>query len=271
MRCLIYYMLNEQRQSEMNSMINLNYRGTSLPIKLVDGEPWVNLNAMGKPFAKEPAQWLRTDGAVDYISALELLDNDQNAKMHSGEIAQKKALSVQNGGKNPGTWASELVALEFARWCDPAFAIWCNRQLRELVTMGKVKVDMQRESLRLKWDQTLLMIKNGQKWGQRFQDFLRECEKPDGDRDPRTRYSDMIAKLFSYFGGESYEFRKDVIHKMRANFHVYKAEYTVRTKSKNKFLDMVMLMDVERELENLWARYEASSRAQTLRHIKSRE
>ena len=59
----------------------------------------------------------------------------------------------------------ELVALEFARWCDPAFAIWCNRQLRELITKGEHKVDMKAESLRLKWDQTLIMVKQGKKWG----------------------------------------------------------------------------------------------------------
>ncbi|MDQ1087190.1 hypothetical protein QE390_001736 [Siphonobacter sp. SORGH_AS 1065] len=33
-----------------------------------------------------------------------------------------------NGGSNPGTWMHEDVALEFARWLSPAFAIWCNDQ-----------------------------------------------------------------------------------------------------------------------------------------------
>lgn len=254
----------------MNSIINLNYRGNSVPVKLVDGEPWLNLNAIGRPFGKEPKHWLQNQSTHEYLQALELLDN-QSGNSDSGEISPKKPIDVKNGGKNPGTWATELAALEFARWCDPAFAIWCNRKLRELITRGEAKVDMKRESLRLKWDQTLVMIKQGKKWGHRFIDFCVECEKPDGERDPRTRYSDMLYKLFSHFSGESYEFRKDLIHKMRDNFQTYKKEYIARSSNRSVLLDNIMLLDVERELENMWARYEASSRAQTLRHLKPKQ
>lgn len=31
-----------------------------------------------------------------------------------------------NGGQIQGTWMHEDVALEFARWLNPAFAIWCH-------------------------------------------------------------------------------------------------------------------------------------------------
>ena len=248
----------------MNTIINLNYRGNSVPVKMVDGEPWVNLNAIGRPYHKEPNQWLKSEPAKEYVDAVELLDKqtDQNP---SGEITQKKALSVQNGGKNPGTWASELIALEFARWCDPAFAVWCNRQLRELITKGEHKVDMQKESLKLKWDQTLVMVKQGKKWGGRFQDFLKECEKPVENKDPRTRYSDLISNFFGAFVSQSYEFKKDLIHKMRDNFQTYKDEFLVR--SKNKALDMALILDVDRELENTWARFEAHARGQTMRRL----
>ena len=255
----------------MNSIINLNYRGNSLPIKEVDGTPWINLNAMGRPFGKEPNQWLRSETAQEYILAVETLDFDetnQTAKTQSGEIKPKQAISIQNGGKNPGTWAHELVALAFAQHCDASFHAWCNQQLRVLILKGEHKIDMQQESLKLRWNKTLMMVKQGQKWGHRFITFLQECEKPDGSRDPRIRYSDMINRLFSHFTGESYEFKKDVIHKMRDNFQTYKKEYMSRETNKGNILANVMLIDVERELENMWARYEASSRAQTMRRIK---
>lgn len=250
----------------MNTIINLNYRGNSVPVKMVEGEPWVNLNAIGRPFGKEPNQWLKSEPAKNYIEAVVLLDNTQTDQNPSGEISSKTAISVQNGGKNPGTWACEMVALEFARWCDPAFSLWCNRQLRELITKGEHKVDMRAESLKLKWDQTLVMVKQGKKWGGRFQDFLKECERPVEDKDPRTRYSDLIADFFGAFVSQSYEFKKDLIHKMRDNFQTYKDDFLSR--SKNKALDMALIWDVDRELENLWARFEAHSRGQTMRHIK---
>lgn len=249
----------------MNTIINLNYRGNSVPVKMVDGEPWVNLNALGRPFNKEPRHWLSTQGAQDYIEAVELLSLGQSKNSDSGEIEPKKALSVQNGGKNPGTWASEMVALDFARWCDPTFSLWCNEQLKELIIKGEHKVDMKKESQRLKWDQTLLMVKQGKKWGGRFQEFLRECEKPVENKDPRTRYSDLINNFFSAFVSQTYEFKKELIHKMRDNFQTYKDEYLNR--SKNKALDMALIMDVDRELENMWARFEAHARGQTMRRI----
>lgn len=248
----------------MNTIINLNYRGNSVPVKMVGDEPWVNLNAVGRPFGKEPKEWLKNNSTNEYLEALSLLNN-QGENSPLGENESKTTISVQHGGKNPGTWAVELAALEFARWCDPAFAIWCNRQLRELVTKGEHKVDMKAESLRLKWDQTLVMVKQGKKWGGRFQDFLRECERPVENIDPRTRYSNLISNFFSAFVSQTYNFKKDLIHKMRDNFQTYKDEYLAR--SKNKALDMALILDVDRELENMWARFEAHARGQTMRHI----
>lgn len=41
-----------------------------------------------------------------------------------------------NDKNNQGTWMHEDVALEFARWLSPAFAIWCNDRIKELLTTG---------------------------------------------------------------------------------------------------------------------------------------
>ena len=45
-------------------------------------------------------------------------------------------VKVTKGGNNPGTWMHEDVALEFARWLSPAFAIWCNDRIKELMQFG---------------------------------------------------------------------------------------------------------------------------------------
>lgn len=246
----------------MNSIINLNYRGNSLPIKEVDGTPWVNLNAMGRPFGKEPGQWIRSDAAKEYILAVETLDFDENkqdAKKHSGEISSKKAITIQHGGKNPGTWAHELVALEFARHCDASFAVWCNNKLRTLLLDGKVEIDKKAESLILSWNQCIMMAMNGQKWGYKFKTFLAEC---NNDRD---RYIKMIHKFFNAVKGD-YEFKKDIIHKMRSNFKTYKEE---RLSGKSSALDIALMLDIERELENMWARFEAHSTGQSKRQANA--
>lgn len=40
----------------------------------------------------------------------------------------------------------EDVALEFARWLSPAFAIWCNDRIKELLLTGTVSTGTATES-----------------------------------------------------------------------------------------------------------------------------
>jgi hypothetical protein len=42
-------------------------------------------------------------------------------------------LTVRKGGINPGTWMHEDVAMEFALWLSPEFAIWCNDRIKEIL------------------------------------------------------------------------------------------------------------------------------------------
>jgi phage antirepressor YoqD-like protein len=50
-------------------------------------------------------------------------------------------------GDNGGTWMHEDVALEFARWLNPAFAIWCNDRIKELLKTGVTTVSNDDEAI----------------------------------------------------------------------------------------------------------------------------
>lgn len=57
-----------------------------------------------------------------------------SADMH---IPISALIQVVKGGNNEqGTWLHEDVALEFARWLSPSFAIWCNKRIKELLQYG---------------------------------------------------------------------------------------------------------------------------------------
>ena len=49
---------------------------------------------------------------------------------------------VVNGGKDFGTWFHEDVALEYARWLSPKFAIWCNDHIKELLRTGSTSISL---------------------------------------------------------------------------------------------------------------------------------
>lgn len=54
------------------------------------------------------------------------------------QICPSELVQVVKGGnvKQQGTWMHEDVAIEFARWLSPKFAIWCNDHIKELLTTG---------------------------------------------------------------------------------------------------------------------------------------
>ena len=106
------------------------------PISFHKGENlMVNATQMAKPFNKSPKDFLKTEQSKRFIKAL-------------GEV--KKILSSDlvkvTYGNNGGTWMHEDVALEFARWLSPAFAIWCNDRIKELLLTGTVSTGTATES-----------------------------------------------------------------------------------------------------------------------------
>lgn len=49
---------------------------------------------------------------------------------------------TERGGTNPCSWFHEDVAIEFVRWLAPAFAIWCNDRIKEILTGTMAKYPM---------------------------------------------------------------------------------------------------------------------------------
>ena len=85
----------------------------------------VNATEMAKPFEKSATHWLRNQSTKEFITTYAELRNCKSADL----------VKVTHGD-NGGTWMHEDVALEFARWLSPAFAIWCNDRIKELLTTG---------------------------------------------------------------------------------------------------------------------------------------
>ena len=88
----------------------------------------VNATQMAKPFGKRPAKWLELPSTKKFLEALSGIRKSDSAM-----------IQTESGGKVTGggcTWMHEDVALEFARWLSPEFAIWCNDRIKELLRHG---------------------------------------------------------------------------------------------------------------------------------------
>lgn len=112
----------------MNNPIVYSYKGSE--ISFMSGENvMVNATEMAKPFGKTTKDWLRTNASIEFINSLSAVR----------QICPSQLVVVRKGNSNEfeqGTWMHEDVALEFARWLSPAFAIWCNDRIKELLKHG---------------------------------------------------------------------------------------------------------------------------------------
>jgi hypothetical protein len=94
----------------------------------------INATEMAKPFGKRPAKWLELPSTKTFLSSL--------CEVRKSDIINLVVTAKGNSGSfQQGTWMHEDVAMEFARWLSPEFAIWCNDRIKELLLNGKVELN----------------------------------------------------------------------------------------------------------------------------------
>lgn len=120
-----------------------NYNDNAVTFRTIDGSLMVNATQMAKPFGKRAVDWLCLPSTKAFIMAL--IDmRAQNLNVRKSHIEKRRALNIRElrtnnfvkttrGGRNGGgTYLHEDIAIEFARWLSPAFAVWCNDRIKEL-------------------------------------------------------------------------------------------------------------------------------------------
>lgn len=148
----------------MNNPIVYDYKGSQ--ISFISGENvMINATQMAKSFGKRVPEWTRLQSTRDFLDNLWTVRKNLDPvvqKMHYDiEQVDDKGLNhilksfdrdlhlivTTNGGQIQGTWMHEDVALEFARWLNPAFAIWCNDRIKELLKTGVTTVSNDDEAI----------------------------------------------------------------------------------------------------------------------------
>lgn len=120
---LIEFVDTEEVKIPVNTVFA--YEGANVTFARKDGVVMVNATEMAKKFGKKSTDWTKTESSKRFMKALSEVKN-----INSSDLVQVTY------GNNGGTWMHEDVALEFARWLSPAFAIWCNDRIKELLTIG---------------------------------------------------------------------------------------------------------------------------------------
>lgn len=98
---------------------------------------YLNATVIAKNFNKQPRDYLVNQQTQEYILALaEHLSIKGNTLIDKNQLVIIKKGSSYNGG---GTWLHPKLAVDFARWLDPKFAVWCDEQIEQILS-GSLKV-----------------------------------------------------------------------------------------------------------------------------------
>lgn len=138
----MYKASTEAMGARYNALINKvveskSYDYEGYPITFNIGENlMVNATEMAKPFGKNVGDWLRLKSTDEFVSTL---SSDMGIDISQLVIVNKG----RSSNYTQGTWIHEDVAIEFARWLSPKFAIWCNRHIKELLKTGQTSLQSQ--------------------------------------------------------------------------------------------------------------------------------
>lgn len=115
----------------MTQLINKEYNGNLVTFDLTS-DLLISLTSMAKANGKLVGNWLQLQSTKEYLEEYS----------SSIGIPIDEIIVVKQGGNGGGTWACQDVALYFAQWLSPKFHIWCNKQIRELLTNGIVSLTL---------------------------------------------------------------------------------------------------------------------------------
>ena len=114
-----------------NEVIKYDYNGTEITFQH-GANVMVNATEMAKPFGKRTVDWLQNQSTRAFLEELAVVRKSTSADL----------VVVKKGGNDiQGTWMHEDVAMEFARWLSPKFAIWCNDRIKKLLTQGVTTIN----------------------------------------------------------------------------------------------------------------------------------
>lgn len=116
----------------MNQIISLNFNGLIINFY---GEAFINATEVAKMFGKRTENYLRNESTKAYIAALA-----ENLSVTRKSVTEQNQLvTVIQGGKEQGTWFHPKLAIDFARWLSPEFAVWCDAQIESILSGKQIE------------------------------------------------------------------------------------------------------------------------------------
>lgn len=120
--------MKQQPNVIIPELVTHEYEGHSFVQRKYDG--YVNLTDMVKVEGKQLGDWKRLNSTRDYINEVSGVTG----------IPVQDLLYVEGDTIKKVTWGHPMLALHLAKWISPAFHVFCNKHLLELMTKGETRL-----------------------------------------------------------------------------------------------------------------------------------
>jgi len=100
---------------------------------------YCDLSQIARPFGKRVDNWTRLKSTQELFQAFK----DDAAYGGSAPFVNR-ALRSEGTGRfvdGGGLYVHPDIAIQFAQWCSPKFALWVSRQIRHLMIYGEVNLN----------------------------------------------------------------------------------------------------------------------------------
>lgn len=110
-------------------------------VEFMRSSAYTDLNSIAQVFGKRIDNWTRLK------TTKQLFEEFKSDPVYGGA----EPIITSTGGfkglpsdlrevPDRGTFAHPDIAIQFAQWCSPGFALWVSRQIRHLMTYGEVNL-----------------------------------------------------------------------------------------------------------------------------------
>ena len=167
-------------------IVTLQYN--NLPV-IFQSDAFINATTIAKQFGKRPNDWLSLESTKEYIKVLHAALFPEIALPENMVVKENQLVKVQNGGtiENKGTWLHPKLAVNFARWLDVRFAVWCDMQIDKLLkTVPNALRDLPRPNI------------TGMEAAQLKRSVEAACKTN------KKLYSELYRKLYAAYGIKGY-------------------------------------------------------------------